>query len=237
MSTKIYNGLLATSDNPFEVMKQIKSVVEPIFVSKFVQSFHTLEELEKSDPKRYHSEVKFCAGEEFANRGVRLSGLTLYALMKQVRQNQKVQVSTAYGRIVERLEDVLPGLDAPDPHGLTGAELYAMLTKLFHSPEHDFLGKDIFYDCVVLQAESGRILVLFYAQDQDYYEALTASGVVVPYGYWNNSDEPEEVTQEEWEQRKNDWLVLDTDTPADTGLTFSQPTIYKLYSFPEFDII
>jgi len=35
----------------------------------------------------------------------------------------------------------------------------------------------------------------FLKEDKDLYK----------YGYWNNVDEPEDVSDKEWEQRKNDW--------------------------------
>ncbi|GAB2732795.1 hypothetical protein [Nocardioides pakistanensis] len=52
---------------------------------------------------------------------------------------------------------------------------------------------------------SGRMLVLLYADRPEYVEAWEALPQVEPYGYWNNADQPEDVTDAEWDERREAW--------------------------------
>jgi len=42
------------------------------------------------------------------------------------------------------------------------------------------------------------------------------------YGYWNNTDRPDEVSEEEWDQRSEDWdKALGDSAPAQVGFSYS----------------
>lgn len=61
-------------------------------------------------------------------------------------------------------------------------------------------------DCtssVVLIPSQGAILACVYAENKDINAALT-SGMDY-FGYWNNSDRPEDLDEEEWDRRKECW--------------------------------
>lgn len=51
----------------------------------------------------------------------------------------------------------------------------------------------------------GAILAYVGTEHGEYLEAFGAMPGVKEYGYWDNSDKPDEVTEEEWGQREKDW--------------------------------
>lgn len=65
-----------------------------------------------------------------------------------------------------------------------------------------------------------RILVFFYAEKEALTELWEAQPEVSEYMYWNNVDQPEELTEEEWEERSKVWEVagIDSKTPKEMGM-------------------
>ena len=51
-----------------------------------------------------------------------------------------------------------------------------------------------------------------------YKRALEVPGVS-EWGYWDNTDRPDELTEQQWEQRRNDWQVVDYGPAVETALT------------------
>lgn len=51
----------------------------------------------------------------------------------------------------------------------------------------------------------GPLYVLIHAQRDAYREAICALPGVEPYGYWDSTDHPQDVTASQWAQRKADW--------------------------------
>lgn len=59
--------------------------------------------------------------------------------------------------------------------------------------------------------EDGRVLgYVFTNNKQEYYENLLKLPFIKEFGYWNNTDKPEELTDDEWKDRYQAWnTVLD----------------------------
>lgn len=51
----------------------------------------------------------------------------------------------------------------------------------------------------------GPLYILIHAQRDAYRDAICALPDVEPYGYWNSTDHPEDVTAAQWAQRAADW--------------------------------
>lgn len=66
--------------------------------------------------------------------------------------------------------------------------------------------------------DTGRTMILIFAVEDAYTEALRAMPQVEAYGYWNNSDSrPDGVSEREWEDRRKAWArTLPTGVPADS---------------------
>lgn len=79
--------------------------------------------------------------------------------------------------------------------------------------------------CLIRDPEGGRIMALLYAGSK--MESLWESQPEVePWGYWDNTDQPEGVTDEEWEERCAAWerCLPDWSPPARQALTFTLRT-------------
>lgn len=72
----------------------------------------------------------------------------------------------------------------------------------------------------IRDAETGRIYCLLYAGNSISH-VFTEQPEVEEYGYWNNADQPEDVSDEEWEERRAVWdRILGWDPPVRRGLGF-----------------
>ena len=50
-----------------------------------------------------------------------------------------------------------------------------------------------------------KMLAIYYAHNDELYNILIENPAFSDYGYWNNTDKPNHLTDEEWEQRRIDW--------------------------------
>lgn len=81
---------------------------------------------------------------------------------------------------------------------------------------------------------TGRILVITYCENKQLMDAWHSLPEVSEYGYWNNTDEPENVTSEEWDERGNVWdRVIGHNAPSEGMLSF----VLRATSRPEPKII
>lgn len=51
----------------------------------------------------------------------------------------------------------------------------------------------------------GKILAMFFSQHQRFTDVWNSFDEVSEYNYWNNTDKPDELTDEQWERRRKDW--------------------------------
>lgn len=78
---------------------------------------------------------------------------------------------------------------------------------------------------------TGRTLALLFSENQTFKDCFLDDALVSYLGWWNNSDKPDDVTEEEWDQRGKDWdRAVGNDVPARRGLsrsyeTFSGPNV------------
>lgn len=52
---------------------------------------------------------------------------------------------------------------------------------------------------------TGWLYLLVHCQRQEYRDAVESLPGVEPYPYWNHSEGPEDLTEEDWTQRRADW--------------------------------
>lgn len=90
----------------------------------------------------------------------------------------------------------------------------------FHDPNG-------FEMCLGEDPASGRILVRAYTQRTDMADAFSAMPDVEPYSYWNNSDAPGHLTEEDWAEREAAWsrVLPDYAAPAEHMLSFEHRTL------------
>jgi hypothetical protein len=74
---------------------------------------------------------------------------------------------------------------------------------------------------VCLIPTNDKILALLYSERKEYIKIWTDVAGVEPYPYWNNSDEPDGLSWDEWERRGKEWdKALGDGIPALEGLSY-----------------
>lgn len=85
---------------------------------------------------------------------------------------------------------------------------------------------------VVLIPTNGFVLGIVYTAHNEWYKAWCNHPGIQEYSYWDNTDPLEEVSDEDWEKREEDWKVLDYMPVAMQG--FSIDLVDPNGPFPEF---
>jgi hypothetical protein len=84
--------------------------------------------------------------------------------------------------------------------------------------------------CFIPLKDKNYTLVLFYSEQPEFDKHWKTHSKLEYWGYWNNTDPDEDCSEEEWEQRKQDWDVLGYEPPITVGFSFE---IYGRYQSPE----
>lgn len=128
------------------------------------------------------------------------------------------------------LDNAQFGLPSPiKPEHDLGAE-FPPLFRAWHSYEAEqatLKSTDLMADpnrfdlSIGREPATGRIMLLRFCEQQPLIDLFEAMSEVEPYPYWNNTDRPDELTQEEWDARGAEWDRLVHDGPAaESTLTF-----------------
>lgn len=82
-------------------------------------------------------------------------------------------------------------------------------------------------DCsIVLIPAHGHILGMFYSAHSAWYQAWCQHEGVHEYSYWNNSDAPDDMPEQEWDARKRAWEFLSPDPVAMQGFAIELMSPY-----------
>lgn len=190
MSTKIYDGMIATTWNTFELNNRIRGVIEPMFKQKYFDAVNL---------------ARKSAGQSWAD-------------VFQLRHGGKLEEKWDFP-IEDKLWD-------------TPRNVWQIIEDLRTFPARTFSDFDFGYSISVLEngiRPDNPALVLLFSEREagdEYRKALFGSGVVREYGYWNNTDQPEFISDAEWEDRKKAWSLLDV--PADQGYLIQMLTPHML---------
>jgi hypothetical protein len=105
-------------------------------------------------------------------------------------------------------------------------EVWEEINELHNASLRSFDSKSIGYDAVLLPHH----LVLIFTEHTVYRDMLINSGIVEEYGFWDNTDMPEDVSDADWVLRRHHWeSALGGDfsmTPSEAGLSFTFPSRY-----------
>lgn len=72
---------------------------------------------------------------------------------------------------------------------------------------------------VTLIPVDGAVLGIAYTEHQNWFEAWCKHPGVQDYAYWNNTDKPDDISDEEWEARSNAWEIMSSDPVSMQGFT------------------
>lgn len=75
---------------------------------------------------------------------------------------------------------------------------------------HHTLNDPLRFSIVFGRAASGDLLAYPYAARGAYKDALMETGLFAEYGYWDNTDHPDELTDEEWDAVRDAWCSLES---------------------------
>lgn len=125
------------------------------------------------------------------------------------------------------------GDDAPENY----AAIHRRIVQLDRQSTWTFDPLDIAYTAILLRGREWPLLVVTGEKAGRYTEALLGAGIAERYGYWDDVDPEEGLTQRQWDLRRQDWgraLSLpgrpDFDrTPTEAGLVISWPGPWPIY--------
>lgn len=127
--------------------------------------------------------------------------------------------------------------------GFVTSELMDRLHKLQVEPLRD-PSIDFTFEIVLIPV-GNYLLGIPFAEHRVFMDELFKLPGVEEYGYWNNTDKPEHVTDAQWRKRAKDWdkALPGCDSPAASGFTYqiTRPAPFFPYTaytpdlFPSFD--
>lgn len=82
------------------------------------------------------------------------------------------------------------------------------------NPGYDYTCNAVFFPL------EDKTLCIVYAESDEYIDAFSGMAEVHEYGYWNNVDMPDDVSEDEWNQRERDWNIAfkKNDIPMLSGI-------------------
>jgi len=130
--------------------------------------------------------------------------------------------------VAQRIDRITLGmpLDEPTdavPYGYALATMREHARKIretnLRDPEFDF-------SCSVSVIPiRGMVLALLHADRNEYRAVFESIPGVAPYPYWNNTDRPNDISDEEWDKRKEDWNIAlpGAGVPNENGVLIECP--------------
>lgn len=86
---------------------------------------------------------------------------------------------------------------------------------------------DTEFKVAIFPPHESAIFGIAFTEHEEWFDTWCSQPLVSEYGYWNNADAPEHVTDDEWMYRQKTWeRVVGTNVPAMHGFTIdvSDPT-------------
>ena len=155
--------------------------------------------------------------------GYRLApGTDIWAFTERLREQGNARRDELDGGVIEqlasRIQEPEGGWNSPQARLMRG---YIAWDEVMRQLKDSRLGDPHQLSVTFIRdQETGRILALLYAGSA-IEEVFTGQPEVEEYGYWNNADPPEHVTEAEWEEREGAWdRCLGYDPPIRRGISF-----------------
>ena len=203
MSTRIYNGFCMKNlkaDELIEFVKELREQIRPMFDEVFC----------KAVAKKCEEIIKGAMKINYEYDGLGNSREKVDTFLRKWYNN-----SLSHERLYRdndiSIEDIRKKLDYPFIGGIL--DMAINILKAEHSWSERFFCSDLrseiaFIPCnnrrllfMTFGEEFTNIIVKFIEQNNDFVQRYELK----EYGYWNNTDRPENVTAREWNQRDKDW--------------------------------
>jgi hypothetical protein len=111
----------------------------------------------------------------------------------------------------------------PDDSALLIAYLHAQKQNELVINHHSDADPRYNFHCnVTIIPTESKVFALLHSENEEYNQIWESMNGVQAYPYYNHSERPEDVTEEEWEQRKEDWDLAFSESviPSLSGLVF-----------------
>lgn len=110
-------------------------------------------------------------------------------------------------------------------------ELYDYVTELAQSDTITLSRASFGYSVSIMSGPNpGQSVFKVYAEVDPYSEELDKADWCQDFSFWDNCDAPDDVSEEEWETRRQFWNGLPPHTPiSDMSIGFSHPTKISTY--------
>jgi hypothetical protein len=200
VSTKAYDYFI-TNLGVFEAADRIRETINPIFYTNFRKQQEKLEEGLRQNVDATWEDMNFDV------------------FPKDVPSNKE--------RILpEHIDDYAKCIT----YDLVGV-LYKRMEELKNHPMRTFSLLDIFYDALIMRGpEEDTVVFKVFSECQDYTEALSTQDWCSDFSYWNNTDQDEDVSEEEWERRERFWDAVGLTPPSERSVGFTQPCEFVVFT-------
>lgn len=155
--------------------------------------------------------------------------------IREIRNNinefRKQLEPLVYQKTVEYFADESYMLfDYNSTHGIPNKGILTQIYRKFAEKQDEVRVKgvrdpsvDFQFNVIVIPSED-KFYGLFYTEQTDFAKLWKESDLYEEYMYWNNTDQPEDITVEEWRERGDVWESLLAEhhyVPALAGMSFS----------------
>ena len=145
-----------------------------------------------------------------------------------VKKATELMMKKAITITVWKIDQIACGLlNGPDKREWKKAPLYKAMDFIRERQERQKRQeiRDLYYDLsceAVFIPMRTKILSLLYTEQPDFESIWDSNKDIEPYQYWNNTDQPEDIANKEWQKRCEDWdKVLGSEPPSNVGFTYS----------------
>lgn len=112
--------------------------------------------------------------------------------------------------------------------GRLAEELLAYTDALRRTEAHTFSDADIGYEVAMLAGPyKGDVVFRVFSESNSYTRALAQQEWCSDFSYWNNTDQDESISEEEWERREVFWRSLPMKAFRDMSLLFCNPSLFE----------
>lgn len=126
-------------------------------------------------------------------------------LVESIRPWAAAQADLVMDRFMENM--AADGSDA-----IQAYDTWQELRRLMRTEQRRVPQVDTDFTVLVIPVQ-GAMLGIVYTEQPAWYKAWCALPGVEEFSYWDNADAPEDMSEEEWETRKQAWDVM-TSQPA-----------------------
>jgi len=155
-----------------------------------------------------------------------------------VSKYKKDIVDQAYGYMDSRdlglLDEEITALNG-DKIKTNASPIFIAWQYIVCAQEMVKLGKGSLYNynssVVIIPCNLDNLALLYYS-DNEIVNIWESHDEVERFGYWNNTDKPDELTDDQWSERERIWSPVFDNAPIDVGMTIQLSNADRMAMFP-----